>query len=380
MNTDITQLTSITKPSTFMQRKNLGLLLFIIILLQSGIVSAQNVRTYSNEFLSLGVGARALGMGNAQTAVVNDVTAGYWNPAGLNGVESTQFSAMHAEWFAGISKYDYLGIAIPIADNSRTIGISALRFGIDDIPNTLALVNDDGSINYDNVSAFSSADYGFLFSYAQELGPIRLGANAKLIHRRAGSFARAWGIGLDLGAQYAISEDLTLGVTLRDFPVSYNSWAYNFTAEEKEILQLNDNIIPINTVELTASRLIVGGAYNWQISDKIGLLSALDFDFTFDGKRNTLIKSNFTSIAPRLGLEFNYDQFIYLRAGFNNMQQFTNDTDGSNVFSIQPNLGLGIRIKELSIDYAFTGLNRVGDSLYSNIISLRFDLKSKNNY
>ncbi len=358
-------------------QRYIGFLLCLFILIQSNFVTAQNVRTYSNEFLSLGVGARALGMGNAQTAVVNDVTAGYWNPAGLNGVENIQFSAMHAEWFAGISKYDYLGVAIPIADNSRTIGISAIRFGVDDIPNTLALVNDDGSIDYNNVSAFSSADYGFLFSYAQELGPIRLGGNAKLIHRRAGSFARAWGLGLDLGAQYALNENFTLGLSIRDFPVSYNSWAYSFTPEEKEVLQLNDNIIPINTVELTASRLIFGGAYNWRISDKMGLLSAFDLDFTFDGKRNTLIKSNFTSIAPRLGLEFNYDRFLFFRAGFNNMQQYTNDTDGSNVFSIQPNLGLGIRIRELSIDYAFTGLNRVGDGLYSNIISLRFDLKPK---
>ena len=50
---------------------------------------AQDAPKYSNEFLAVGVGARALGMGNAFTAVTNDVTSGYWNPAGLLGVRAT---------------------------------------------------------------------------------------------------------------------------------------------------------------------------------------------------------------------------------------------------------------------------------------------------
>ena len=45
--------------------------------------SAQNAPKYSNEFLYIGVGARGLGMGGAQAASVNDITSGYWNPAGL---------------------------------------------------------------------------------------------------------------------------------------------------------------------------------------------------------------------------------------------------------------------------------------------------------
>src|SRR3954471_15712741 len=98
-------------------------------------------RKYSNEFLNIGAGARGLAMGNAQVASVNDATAGYWNPAGLAEVKDNPTATlMHAEYFAGIAKYDYAAVAVPIQENKRTLGFSLLRFAVDDIPNTLFLV------------------------------------------------------------------------------------------------------------------------------------------------------------------------------------------------------------------------------------------------
>lgn len=343
---------------------------------QTTLAQNGNTRTYSNEFLSLGVGARALAMGNAQAASVNDVTASYWNPAGLNQLNRLQVAAMHAEWFAGISKYDYIGIAAPIDNGKRAIGFTAIRFGIDDIPNTLFVVAPDGSINYDNITKFSAADYAFLLSYGQNWKKVRLGANAKIIHRRVGKFATAWGMGLDLGLQYMPTSKFTLGATLKDFPVTYNTWKYSFTEEEKQALALTDNIIPRSSVEITGQKLVLGAAYQFSIGQKIHLLSELNFNFTFDGKRNTLIKSDFTSIDPTFGLELNYDQIVFLRGGINNIQQLTNNS-GEKVTALQPNAGIGVRIKELQIDYALTGLNRLSDGIYSHVISLKIDFGKK---
>ncbi|HEX6192993.1 MAG TPA: hypothetical protein VFZ42_11550, partial [Chitinophagaceae bacterium] len=146
-------------------------------------------RKYSNEFLNIGAGARGLAMGSSQVASVSDGTAGYWNPAGLVGVKDhPQVNLMHAEYFAGIGKYDFVSIAFPAANNKRTFAITGLRFAVDDIMNTLFLVEPDGSINYNNIQAFSSADYAFLASYAQKLKEspnknIHFGVNAKVIHR-----------------------------------------------------------------------------------------------------------------------------------------------------------------------------------------------------
>src|SRR5687767_1672089 len=111
-------------------------------------------RKYSNEFLNIGAGARGLSMGSAQVASVNDGTSGYWNPAGLVGVKDhPQINLMHAEYFAGIGKYDYASIVFPVAGKNRTIGITGLRFAVDDIMNTLFLVEPDGSINYNNIQS-----------------------------------------------------------------------------------------------------------------------------------------------------------------------------------------------------------------------------------
>jgi hypothetical protein len=113
---------------------------------------------------------------------------------------------MHAEYFAGIGKYDYASLAIPLKDNNRVLGLSLLRFAVDDIPNTIFLVEPDGTINFSNIQTFSSADYAFLVSFAQQKTlkngkKINGGVNAKIIHRKAGSFATAWGFGFDAGVQ-----------------------------------------------------------------------------------------------------------------------------------------------------------------------------------
>ncbi len=94
---------------------------------------------YSNEFLAVGVGARSLGMANSQTAISDDVTSAYWNPAGLaNQSSDMQIGLMHNEYFGGIAKYDYAGFSMRL-DTAATIGISVIRMGIDDIPNTINL-------------------------------------------------------------------------------------------------------------------------------------------------------------------------------------------------------------------------------------------------
>ncbi|HRK27702.1 MAG TPA: PorV/PorQ family protein [Chitinophagales bacterium] len=354
---------------------------FIVVLLLvccAATAGAQTIRTYSNEFLALGVGARGLGMGTAQAVSVNDVTAGYWNPAGLTSLTGTQVAAMHAEWFAGIAKYDYAGVALPIADRKRFIGINAIRFGVDDIPNTLNLIEPDGNINYNNITTFSAADYAVLLSYAQMLKKVSIGGSVKVIHRRVGSFATAWGFGLDVGMKYAHNDRLTLGAMLRDATTTVNTWGFNFTPEEKQQLALTDNVIPVNSVELTGQRLILGGAYRQPFGQsKFALLTELNLNITFDGKRNTLIKSDPVSIDPTAGIEAQYNNLIFLRAGINNIQQFRNDTNGDTFTSIQPNVGLGLRIKEVRIDYAFTGLNRVDVGVYSHIISLMIDFTKK---
>jgi hypothetical protein len=343
-------------------------------------------RKYSNEFLNIGAGARGLGMGSAQVATVADNTAGYWNPAGLAFTERLpSLGFMHAEYFAGIGKYDFLSASLPTNNEKRTIGITALRFGVDDIPNTLFLVEPDGSINYNNITTFSSADYAFIFSVAQLLrqtdeSSLSFGGSAKIIYRQVGSFAKAWGFGIDAGIMYK-TNSWHFAVAAKDVTTTFNAWAFSFSEEEKERLYLTKNDIPVKSTELTAPHLILGIAKDFQLNEKLQLKAEVNADLTFGGKRNTLLRSKFVNADPKLGIELKYNSSIFLRAGINNFQQALSDGDLTNqkkVWIYQPSVGAGFRFGNAGIDYAFTNLANQSNPLFTHVFSLRVDLNKKN--
>lgn len=363
-----------------------GWLLFLL----TGILYAANpyaqFRTYSNEFLNIGAGARGLGMGSTQVASADDATAGYWNPAGLAHVtDNPTLSLMHADYFAGIGKYDYLAAAFPMGQGNQTLGFSLLRFGVDDIPNTLFLVQPDGSINYNNIQTFSSADYAFLVSYGKMISDdgdrqFSWGGNTKIIYRKVGSFANAWGFGFDLGLMYKTGS-WRLGLAAKDVTTTFNEWAFTFSDVEKQVLYLTKNDIPVKSSELTAPRLVFGGGYNFAFGDKFHLLAQTDLDITFDGKRNTIISSKPISVDPKIGLEANINDNVFIRAGASNFQKALADGDTLNqkkVWIFQPSIGAGFRLGNVIIDYAFTNLANQSNPLYTHVFSLRIDLKAKN--
>lgn len=343
------------------------------------------LRKYSNEFLNIGAGARGLAMGGAQVASAKDATAGYWNPAGLTGIKDhPNAGIMHAEYFGGIAKYDYLSVGMPIQDNKRALGISILRFAVDDIPNTLFLVEPDGRVNYDNIQSFSTADYAFLLSFAQKLKEtekrqLSFGVNAKVIYRKVGKFASAWGFGLDAGLQMH-GQKWHAGIVARDITTTFNAWSFTFTEKEKEVLYLTKNDIPVKSTELTAPRLIIGGGYDFKLGKSVSLMVEANVDVTFDGKRNTVLSGNTVSIDPHLGLEANIQNVFFVRAGVTNFQKGLQDGDTTNqkkVWIYQPSAGAGFKIKNVMIDYSFTNLANQSNPLYTHIFSLRFNIVGK---
>ena len=348
-------------------------------------VSQAQFRKYSNEFLNIGVGAQGLAMGGAEISLTEDAMSGYWNPAGLAWIyDRPEAGLMHADYFAGIAKYDFAGLAIPVKDSRRTIGFSLLRFAVDDIPNTLFLVEPDGTINYNNVRSFSSADYAFLFSLAQRIKEdddffMSFGAGTKVIYRKVGNFASAWGFGLDAGLQMH-GRKWHAAAVIKDLTTTFNAWSFKFTEKEKEILYLTRNDIPVYSTELTAPRLSLGGSYDVSLGASVTLKPALDLDFTFGGRRNTLVSSRMVNVDPHLGLQANIKDVFFVRGGIANFQQALADGDTLNqkkVWIYQPSIGAGFVINNVTIDYAFSNLANQANPLYSHIFSLRIDLGKK---
>jgi len=345
---------------------------FSMWLLICGIASAQV--KYSNEFLSIGAGARLMGMGGAGTAMVDDVTAGYWNPSRLIDIPGKlDFSLMHSEYFAGLAKYDYGGVAYKL-DPGSAIGLSLIRFAVDDIPNTLELIDQEGNVRYDRITSFSAADLGILVSYARKLKipGLQAGANVKLVYRHTGEFAKAWGFGIDAAASYSVS-NWRLSAIARDITGTFNAWSF-----KKDLLaqafELTGNELPVNSLEVTIPRLILAASRDFRINDQISLAAAFDTHFTFDGRRHVILPLGPIGIDPYIGGEMRYSTWLFARIGVGNFQ-LVPGMNGKNSLNLQPNLGLGIQYRNIYIDYALTDVGDLSIAQYSNLISLRYVIK-----
>ncbi|MFZ9956980.1 MAG: PorV/PorQ family protein [Flavobacteriales bacterium] len=352
---------------------------FLYLLALCGVLSqnemqAQVVRKYSNEFLNIGVGASALGMSNSNVALVNDVTSAYWNPAGLTRSENKlEVGLMHASYFASFAQYEYGGIGFKINDESAG-GITYLRFGVDNIHNTAELIDANGNINYDKITSFSATDNAFIFSYGRKIGAVEglsIGGNAKVIYRKVGDFAHAWGFGLDASAQYKLN-NWNFGVMARDISTTFSAWSFNLD-QFKDVFAATGNAMITNSIEVALPRLILAAGYQFTFKKDFGVYPEINLDMTFDGKRNTLVSSNFTSIDPHLGLQLHYKNMLFVRGGVGNIQKETN-SDGNRVTTLQPNIGVGIKVKRIALDYALTNVGGSSSAVYTNVFSLRIGI------
>ncbi len=339
-------------------------------------VHSQTIRKYSNEFMNIGVDARAFGMSNTMVAHSGDVNSGYWNPTGLLKIEDSEAALMHASYFANIAQYDYAGFAKKIDDRSAW-GAHIIRFGVDDILNTTQLIDSNGNIDYNRISLFSTADYGVTFSYAREL-PIQgfqYGVNAKVIRRIIGDFASSWGFGFDIGLQFQ-KDDWQFGLMVRDVTTTYNIW--NINEEEFQKIKdaqtqspLQNQDLPENS-EITLPKAQLGAARKFDFHNDMSLLASANLNMQFQ-QTNDIISTSFVSISPALGFEFGYNNLAFARAGVGNFQN-TLQISGSEKVSFQPNIGLGFHYKGISVDYALTDLGNQASALYSNVFSLKVDL------
>ena len=324
--------------------------------------------------MNIGVDAAALGMSGAVTATTNDVNSGYWNPAGLVHLQDNQLALMHSSYFANIANYNYAAFAMPLDDRSA-VGISMIRFGVDDILDTTQLIDQQGNINYDRINLFSAVDYGITLSYARKLpiSGLNYGVNAKIIRRIIGDFATSWGFGLDLGIQFE-HKNWKFGLMARDITTTFNAWSF-----DDDRLQDIQNAIPgqnqeePEATELTLPKLQLGIAKTFIYNYDYALKVEMDLIARFE-QNNDLIATSFVSINPALGFELGYIDLVSLRGGVGNFQneiQF----DSSEILTFQPNLGIGFKYNGIAIDYAITDIGDQSVALYSNVFSLKVDLE-----
>ncbi|MEO9954946.1 PorV/PorQ family protein [Nonlabens sp.] len=346
---------------------------FLLFALCSVCAQAQTSRAYSNEFLNIGVDAAALGMSNAVVASTDNVNSVYWNPAGLIRMEEQELSLMHSSYFANIAQFNYGAYAMPIDDQSA-FGFSVIRFSVDDILNTTQLIDDQGNINYDRISTFSTADWAFTFSYAREakLDGFSYGANAKVIRRVIGEFANSWGFGFDVGLQFKRG-DWQVGFMARDITTTYNTWAIDEEkfAEISGAVENQNQELP-ETTEITLPKLQLGLARTFTFHYDHVLTAEVDLNMRFI-QTNDIISNSAVSATPALGLEYGFTDLVFVRAGVGNFQN-VQQLDGNDSVTFQPNIGIGFKYKGIAVDYALTDIGDSSEALYSNVFSVNIDL------
>lgn len=350
-----------------------NLRIFFFVCLINTSLWAQN-RKYVNQFLEIGVGARALGMGTATLATSTDVTGGYWNPACLTNLnEPFQVSLMHASYFSGIANYDYGGMATRISP-TQAFGITLLRFAVDNIPNTFDLIGPGGEIRYDRIRKFSISDFATLISYAQKTRNEKasFGGSAKIIRRKIGSFAHAWGFGTDFG-YHIQKDDWYFSAVGKDITFTFTGWTMTLTDAEKAVLVATGNEVPKSSIEINLPRIEIGVAKKIEYQENHTFMPEATLRITQDGARNTLIATSVLSIQPVLGFEYGYKKTAFLRCGVQNFQRQKNLNE-KTILTLQPTVGAGIQFKTLTLDYAFTDLGNASAALYSHIISLKLGI------
>jgi len=330
-----------------------GFVAALVLTMHVSLLGATGVGKYAGEFIAIGVGGRALGLGGAYTALATDVTAGYWNPAGLSHMEYPQLILMHDEQFGSLVNYDYGAVAFPVG-TSTSLGLSVIRLGVDDIPDTRnAAVDVNGNVTYDpndlsridpsRVSYFNAADWAFFLTYSKRQSEVfSYGANVKFIRRELGENS-ATGIGFDAAVWFRPFENASLGLNVQDITTTFLAW-------------------DTGTNELISPTMKIGAAYGIDAFEG-RFTPVVDFDVRFEGRKYASAANlGPVSFDIHSGLEFDYRNVIALRVGYSDIQQIT--------------FGGGLRLPKLAIDYTFAkfdGANQLGNT---HRISLIFTLES----
>ncbi|MCH8524479.1 MAG: PorV/PorQ family protein [Balneolales bacterium] len=351
--------------------KLLFVILFVSVSLDAWAQGFQRV-TNADDLFSVGGGARALGMGGAHVALVQDVTAGFWNPAGLSGITNRELAYMHSERFGGIVAYDYGALAMPLRNEGDALAITFFRQGVDGIKNTLNAWDRERDRPLANpqdfITEFSSADMAFLVSYATRYNEqLSWGTSVKLLYSRLGPFAQGFGYSVDVGGQYR-SGRFMAGATIHNLTTLMKLWSVN----ESELEPLRDFFsdealnasFPTGQNELSLPSLRSGVAYFWDIQD-FRVLGAFDMVTHFEGRRTYYVNAGPVSFQPHVGTEVSYKEAVFVRLGVTDVF-----TDSSSRLYASPTLGAGLNIGIVKIDYAFSSFAGANSNLgYTHRVS-----------
>ena len=273
-------------------------------------------------YIRMGVGAKALSMGNAFTAIADNVTASYWNPAGLANIDCFELGSMYSANMGLDREYNYIGIARIFSFG--TLALSWINAGWKDFPGTNG--------NYDIMDNNLSLSYG-----TKLFKNFKIGLSAKAYTQNIVNETES-GFGFDAGLLYELHPQVSFGFMMRDFVSSFGDddlpYQANVGIAVKPFNFYRKNLAFLNDIA------IAGDVRKEQ--DESDVIFGLGLDLAFDWKAVSDIDaktsfrfgSNDGNFTTGFGILFNMLEFNYA---------FTTDTSEDKIFEDSHRLSLIMR-------------------------------------
>lgn len=279
--------------------------------------AVQAAGTSSAQFLKLGAGARAAGMGDAYSSVADDANATYWNPAGLAQVQNKELSFMHNSYLQD-TQYQYASGVIPFRTSGLGMFIQRLDLG-----------------TIDRYSAADTKDGSFT----------------------AGSMAAGVGVGMK------VREDLMVGFNVKYIQESIeNESATSFAGDIGALYRRNGTTLGASVQHLGPGMKMVKDSYALPLTIRAGASRRF-----FEDRLLTAVevsKPNDNSASFHIGAEYELNKIISVRGGYRTTPGNSLDVDGLTDITG----GMGVTLNQFSLDYA---ISPFGDLGMAHRISLR---------
>ncbi len=294
-------------------------------------LGGQRVGTSAAQFLKIGVGARAIGMGEAFISIANDAEALYWNPAGISQFRKNALIASHIQWLVDI-KLEFAG-AVYHLDPANSVGIAITYLHTDEMMETTELMP------LGTGRKFSFGDFMVGLTYARNMtDKFSFGITAKVMQENIAELTMRAFL-FDLGTYYKTGwRSIRFAVAVTNFG---SDIAPTGTVE---YVNLQNEKVTVKSFQSFSPPTMfrIGIAMELMETENSKLTSSVQLDHPNDNKENL----NF-------GLEYWWNDVLALRAGYKTARVEEN-------FSAGFGLRLPMKTADFRLDYAFTNFGRLG--------------------
>lgn len=299
------------------------------------VLGGQRAGISTAQFLKIGVGGRASAMGDAFVAVANDVSALYWNPAGLTQFQDNQIIFSHNEWVVDIN-HDFVG-AVYHLDDANTFGVSLTALSMDEMKVTTEYAP------FGTGEFFGFSDIGFAVSYSRKMtDQFSFGGTVRYIEETLDQL-KMRGIMIDLGTYY------WTGLGSTRFAVTVTNFG-NDLAPDGEVGLIGNRTKSDWQSFSPPTMFRIGFAFEPYENEEHKLTTSIQLNHPNDNSENLSI-----------GAEYVWNKMFFARGGYKI------NVDEQN-YSFGAGVNVPISIANVSVDYAFANFSRLGSAHRFSII------------